>query len=144
MQRTADASVGVIRNGSSLEKGIGEIEKLREELPRLCVTSEDRVYNREWIEAIEVENLLTCLEASARSALMRTESRGLHYRTDYLRMDNANWLREIVVKQAEGKMQLTTRPVTATTMEPPEEIMHMTWDEYMIWAATKISELSKG
>lgn len=143
IQQIADGSVGVIRSGSNLNKAIEELERVRVmELPKLCVAEKSRKYNVEWIESVEVENMLLCVEASAKSALMRTESRGVHYRTDHLNMDNVNWQKEIVVKEENGKMQLGTRPVIMTIMEPLRA--PMTWEQYITWVVPPLKELGVG
>jgi succinate dehydrogenase/fumarate reductase flavoprotein subunit len=68
---------------------------------------------------MQVRSLLVVLEASARSALMRKESRGVHYRSDYPETDNNHWLREIVVRQVGGRMTLKPSPVVVTKTRLP-------------------------
>jgi succinate dehydrogenase/fumarate reductase flavoprotein subunit len=124
IQQIAHEIIGVIRDGVSLKRAIEELERTkREELPRLYTTAKFREYNREWIEALELENIVQVLEMSAKSALTRTESRGVHYRIDYPNLDNEHWLKEIVIKQVAGEMQVATHPITITTMTPPGGIM---------------------
>ncbi|HUK27672.1 MAG TPA: hypothetical protein VLV31_04545, partial [Candidatus Acidoferrales bacterium] len=82
--------------------------------------TQTRVYNKEWLDAIEIESIVQVLLASARSALYRTESRGVHNRTDYPFMNHGTWLREIVTKIVKGKLTLSTRPVTITKLKPPK------------------------
>ena len=42
---------------------------------------------------------------------MRTESRGSHFREDYPRLDDENWLKWIILKQDAGQVGLSTQPV---------------------------------
>ena len=116
----ADNNLWVIRTGAGLKQASKEIEAiLSNDVPRISIKTQARTYNKEWIDAIEVESMAQVLFASARSALLRTESRGVHNRSDFPQTDNHRWLREIVVKQVNGKISLTTRPITITKLKPP-------------------------
>jgi L-aspartate oxidase len=44
----------------------------------------------------ELQNLLTVARLMIWSALQRTESRGVHYRSDFPNRDDAHWLRHVV------------------------------------------------
>jgi len=140
IQAIAGTYVGILRNGLDLGRAVKALEAIRvTDLPRMAVISQDRGYNKEWIDALEVRNLLLCLEASARSAFLRTESRGLHYRVDCVEMDNDQWLKEIVVKESEGAMRLSTKPVTVTQMKLPTG--RMTWEAYLMKTVPLLHEL---
>lgn len=116
-------NVGVLREGTKLEAALTEIERIKTKiLPQIHVSG-DEVFNREWIDALEAENMVVALEMCARAALIRTESRGAHYRTDYRLTDNKNWFKNIIVSQVGGKMELTIKPVVVTRMKPPMKIM---------------------
>ena len=79
-------------------------------------------YNSEFIESIQVRNLLVCLKMMAMSALARKESRGNHYRTDFPAMDNDHWIRNVVVENAGGEVQVRTEPVNAKFIAPPSGV----------------------
>jgi len=111
--------VGIFRTKSELQEAISEIEQIqKKEVPRLHVTDNGTRYNHEWIEALEVENMTLVADAIARAALMREESRGAHYRTDFPKTDNKNWFVNIMVKQEGGKMSFSKMPVTVTLLKP--------------------------
>jgi succinate dehydrogenase/fumarate reductase flavoprotein subunit len=121
IRKIADESLWVIRNGTDMKKAISELEMiLASKLPNLSIQTTARTYNKEWIDAIEIESTAQTLLASARSALFRTESRGVHNRSDYPSTNNVLWLREIVTKNVHGKLTLATRPITITKLKPPK------------------------
>ena len=93
------------------------------ELPALSSPAKSRIYNKGWIDALELNNLVHLLEAAARCALARKESRGVHYRTDFPDTDNESWLKESVVRLDNGSMRVDYRDVTATVMTPPSGIV---------------------
>ena len=120
LQERAHAHLGPVRTGVELTSLIEFLEKLKsDELPRLSTRSKSRAYNKEWFDALELPNMVHLLEAAARSALLRTESRGVHFREEHPYTDNDHWLCESVVKLADGKLQITTRPPIFTSITPP-------------------------
>lgn len=69
--------VGIVRTNRRLERALHRIELLRNEV-------NDYYANfKVTRDLIELRNLLVCAELIVRSALMRKESRGLHYSRDY-------------------------------------------------------------
>jgi succinate dehydrogenase/fumarate reductase flavoprotein subunit len=124
IQKMAQRLLGPIRNGVELQEFLDFAKKAREEeIPALYAPSKTRAYNKAWIEALDIENLMTVLELSARAALERTESRGVHYREDFPQVDNDHWLKEIVLnKRQNGDIATSTRPVNITMMTPPTGI----------------------
>jgi succinate dehydrogenase/fumarate reductase flavoprotein subunit len=62
--------------------------------------------------AHEVDNMALNAEMKLRASLMRTESRGSHYRMDYPARDDENWLAWILIRQGNnGEMQLSKKEV---------------------------------
>jgi fumarate reductase (CoM/CoB) subunit A len=111
--------VGIFRTGKEIQDGIVEIERVREkDVPRLSVMDNKARFNREWIEALEIGNLLTVAEMVAMAAFMREESRGAHFRRDFPKTDNQNWFINIVVKRDRGRMVFEKTPVVTTMMRP--------------------------
>jgi succinate dehydrogenase/fumarate reductase flavoprotein subunit len=120
VQELAHRFLGPIRSGDELETFLAEIQRIqREALPRLETTAAGRPYNKEWLDALELENILALLELAAASALERTESRGVHFRADHPETDNDHWLRESVVSKTDAGFQVKTRPVCTTSLTPP-------------------------
>ncbi|OGO40388.1 MAG: hypothetical protein A2147_06315, partial [Chloroflexi bacterium RBG_16_57_8] len=93
----------VTRSAHSLASFLGDVKGISEELSRFTVTDPGAI-----IETLELQNLLLLAHIEAEACLMRTESRGPHYREDFPRQNDAEWLRNVVVKKAGDSPQVTT------------------------------------
>ncbi len=104
LKKTAWENLMTVRSKESLTQLLQEVERIRNDLvPRLYIEN-----TSELVEALELENLLKVGEIMANVALMRTESRGSHYREDFPNRDDTNWLQSIIVKKTAAKMRLST------------------------------------
>jgi succinate dehydrogenase/fumarate reductase flavoprotein subunit len=120
LQELAWKKAGIIREGDSLEEALTWLSELkRDTLPRLSTGATERAYNREWIEAIQLENLVIILEAIARAALLRGESRGAHFRRDF-KETSREWLCNIVIRNDRGKMSSSVQQIVTTRMKPED------------------------
>jgi succinate dehydrogenase/fumarate reductase flavoprotein subunit len=98
--------VGLVRSGEKLRSTIQIFKNLREAvLPKLQVTSRSRVLNREWMEMIELENMLDIGESMAAAALEREETRGAHYRTDFPKLD-PTWCANLIVARQGNRLTM--------------------------------------
>jgi succinate dehydrogenase/fumarate reductase flavoprotein subunit len=98
---------GIIRTGGDLEEALGRIEEFKSFLPTLRIRD-----GKELMRFLELQNVLILIEMVCRAALLRTESRGSHYRNDYPAEDNDNWLKNIVIRKDDSGMGLETVPVS--------------------------------
>jgi fumarate reductase (CoM/CoB) subunit A len=113
--------VGLVRSGPKMEQTLRQFGEIRSEvLPSLQVTTASRVLNREWMEAIELENLLDIAEAMAASSLLRKETRGAHYRTDFPDLD-PQWTANVWVTRERGAIKVEKRPVAGLEASPDTE-----------------------
>ena len=114
-----DANVGVFRDAALLSEAVRRIEGLRDRYASIAVQDKGTVFNTDLLEARELGYLLDCAEATAASALARTESRGAHSREDYPERDDAGWLAHTLAYRREGEQpDLRYKPVTITRFEP--------------------------
>jgi succinate dehydrogenase/fumarate reductase flavoprotein subunit len=61
--------------------------------------------------AHEVANMVTIAEMRFRSSLFRTESRGTHFREDYPKRSDPDWLAWVKIGKTDGAMSLTREPI---------------------------------
>lgn len=59
----------------------------------------------------ETKNMVLNAEMKLNASLFRTESRGTHYREDYPRRDDPNWLAWVLLKDEEGQMKALKEPI---------------------------------
>jgi len=78
--------------------------------------------NRELLLAMENENLLLTANAVVQAALIRTESRGAHFRSDYPQRRDDLWLQNILLYQKEDGLQTLCRPVDLSYYKPEEDV----------------------
>lgn len=79
LKKTMWENVGIFRNEESLKKALCDIEQIEYEFDK-----DDYCAN---IDEYELRNMLITSKLVVKSALKRKESRGAHYRTDYLQTD---------------------------------------------------------
>ena len=61
--------------------------------------------------AIETRNIIHNAEMKLRASIFRKESRGTHYREDYPRRNDPEWLAWVTLKQEGGEVKISKRPV---------------------------------
>jgi succinate dehydrogenase/fumarate reductase flavoprotein subunit len=111
--------VGILRTEQGLQEALVELENLRERAQQAKANG-DPLFNLEWGEAINLANLSVVAEMVTRSALVRKESRGAHYRSDFPASDPL-WLKRIqITPDGKGGMKLSTFPIAFTRVMPPE------------------------
>ena len=121
IQEMAFKYAGPIREESGLTRCLEEIEKMKKDVvPNVFSKAKGRVYNREWMEALEIESMVRMLEIVVCASLMRKESRGAMYRRDFPDTDNKGWLSNVIVSNKDGHVSLEARPVVTSRVELPK------------------------
>jgi len=123
LQRSAWENVLAVRSDRGLTETLRLIGQLcAESAPRLSVTTPSDL-----IRALELQNLLLVGEMVGRAALLRTESRGGHYREDYPERDDANWLRAIEILRDGDRMRLETFVIDPHWRDLPGDLGDWFW-----------------
>lgn len=122
MQEIMDEQVGIFRNGDDLQAAVDELQELLVRSRKASVKSKINSANPELEEAYRVPKMLKLALCVAYGALLRTESRGAHYREDYLKRDDANWLNRTLTSWTDENATLpevSYEPIDIMTMEIP-------------------------
>ncbi|EAI4235244.1 fumarate reductase flavoprotein subunit [Campylobacter coli] len=96
--------VAIFRTGEGLKEAVDELEKLYKESQNVKVHCKELdCANPELEEAYRVPRMLKVALCVAYGALLRTESRGAHYREDYPKRDDLNWMKRTLTYWVEGE-----------------------------------------
>jgi succinate dehydrogenase / fumarate reductase, flavoprotein subunit len=121
LQTSMDVNAGVYRTEDGLREQEDLIARLQERYgSAVGVHDTSRSYNTDLLEAVELGFLLDLAQMLVHTARARTESRGGHYREDYPKRDDVNWLKHSLAWKANGTIKLSTKPVTITNYQPQE------------------------
>jgi fumarate reductase flavoprotein subunit len=92
MQEIMSGKVGIFRSGTELEQAVEELQQLLVRSRHIGVRSHAPGANPELVTAYRTQKMLKVALCVAHGALMRTESRGAHYREDHPSRNDAKWL----------------------------------------------------
>jgi succinate dehydrogenase / fumarate reductase, flavoprotein subunit len=111
----------VVRSNESLTKMQQILASLRERYERVAITDKGSLYNTDLMETVELGYLLDCADALVAGALVRTESRGAHFREDHPLRDDANWLKHtLAAREQDGTIRIDYKPVKMGPYVPME------------------------
>jgi succinate dehydrogenase / fumarate reductase flavoprotein subunit len=108
IEKACDAGFGFRRTEAGLRAVLQELGRIKvEDMPHMAVSSGSPGYNPEWLTALQMENLMVCVEHGVAAALERKESRGNHIREDYPQVDHDAWtVRQIFTPTADGSRNM--------------------------------------
>lgn len=110
----------VFREASGLTAMREKLRELRERYRQVKTEDQSARYNTELLEVIELGGLLDLAEVLVESALVREESRGAHFREDFPKRDDPNWLKHTLAYKGEKGVEFKYKPVSITKFEPKE------------------------
>jgi fumarate reductase flavoprotein subunit len=93
MQDLMTANVGIFRTGKELEEAVDKLQKLLLRSRNIGLRSPTLGANPELVTAYRVQRMLKIALSIAYGAAVRTESRGAHFRSDFPRRNDAEWLK---------------------------------------------------
>ena len=121
MQQIMTAQVGIFRKGADLQAAVDELQQLLLRSRRIGLRSSSPGANPELVTAYRVRRMLKVALSVAYGALMRSESRGAHFREDFPRRDDAQWLKRTLARWTDGATlpTLDYEPLDVMAMELP-------------------------
>jgi fumarate reductase flavoprotein subunit len=114
--------VGIFRTGKVLEEGVHELQQLLLRSRNIGLRYKARSANPELVTAYRVQKMLKMALCIAYGALQRTESRGAHFREDFPRRNDAEWLNRTLAtwkSETDTLPSLAYEPIDVMKMELP-------------------------
>jgi succinate dehydrogenase / fumarate reductase flavoprotein subunit len=112
--------VAVFRNRGDLQAALAGILEMRDDYRRVVRSGRNRRYSQEIVNIFEFEHSLELAEAITRGALRREETRGSHFRTDFPKRNDKDWLKHTVAVLKAGRVRLSDKKVRITKYKPEE------------------------
>ena len=111
--------MGYVKNGQKMHEALAELAEVREKLvPLMGVASISRNWNYDWVDALDVDDMLDICEVTVRASMERQESRGPFFREDFPFIDNRNWLKHTVVTRTGNDIRIEHAPVELNYIRP--------------------------
>jgi succinate dehydrogenase / fumarate reductase flavoprotein subunit len=121
LQETMMKRCGVFRNEVDLKGQLGYIKECQARFQKIAIDDHGLNFNSDLTEAMELGHLLDFAEIVVEGALLRTESRGGHARTDYKKRDDEKFLKHTLAWKTDKGVRITfEKPVVITDYKPME------------------------
>jgi succinate dehydrogenase / fumarate reductase, flavoprotein subunit len=131
MRAAMQQHAGVFRTQAGMDEGVQKINAMRERVGKIELKDKSKVFNTARIEALEVENLIECAQATMTSAAARKECRGAHTVYDYERpaddaqfplgRNDAEWMKHTLWHSADNSLSykpVNLKPLTVESVPP--------------------------
>ena len=116
--KTMNLNLGIFRTQKSMLEASEQVRELKARASHVLLQDRGKIFNTDLVQALELQALLDVAETIVAGAMAREESRGAHYRSDFPRRDDANWLKHTLAYQTPEAPSLRYAPVTITRFQP--------------------------
>jgi fumarate reductase flavoprotein subunit len=122
MQEIMTSQVGIFRTGKDLEQAVELLQKLLVRSRSIGLRYRAPGTNPELVAGYRIQKMLKVALAIAYGAHVRTESRGAHFRQDFPRRNDAEWLKRTLAtwqNESDTLPSLAYEPLDVKKMELP-------------------------
>jgi succinate dehydrogenase / fumarate reductase, flavoprotein subunit len=131
IRKSMQLHAGVFRTQKAMDEGVVQINAMRERVMNIHLGDKSKTFNTARIEALEVENLIECAQATMTSAAARHECRGAHTVYDYERpaddaefplgRNDTEWMKHTLWHSADNSLTykpVNLKPLTVDSVPP--------------------------
>lgn len=118
VQAILSEDAGVFRKSDPLRHGFSRLQFLSERAERVALRGNHSTANWELEMALRLPGMVRLAMAIVKGALCRRESRGSHFREDYSKRDDENFLNRTLAYWRGGEAVLEYEPVVITHLPP--------------------------
>ncbi|MDF1609822.1 FAD-binding protein [Hoeflea sp. YIM 152468] len=123
LQEAMWEDVGVIRTRRGMERGLGRIADISDELSEVGVATGNLAFNLTWHDWLNVRSLCDVSEVITHAGLARENSRGAHYREDFPEPGDLDSSCFTVARKSGHDIEVDCEPVQFTIVRPGETIL---------------------
>ncbi len=118
-------NVTVKRNNKDLQKTIDKLKELREKYKQISLDDRGSLLNQTYTFANQFKSMLELALAMTKSALVRDESRGAHFKTEFPHRDDENWLKTTIATYRKDEPEISFKKVDIRYLKPiPRDYVH--------------------
>jgi len=113
-------NVTVKRNNADLQKTIDKLKEIRQRYDHISLDDKGHLMNQTYAFANQFRAMLELALAMTKSALVRNESRGAHFKPEYPKRDDKNWLKTTIATYRKDEPEISFKKVNISYLEPFE------------------------
>ncbi|MFH1008038.1 MAG: FAD-dependent oxidoreductase [Candidatus Latescibacterota bacterium] len=112
-------NVGIFRDESGIGRALAALPELSERTQRIGAIQRNALFNMELVDKLELRSMILLAGTIAKAALARQESRGAHFRSDYPKRNDEEWLKHSLISLNERReLELAFKDVIHTRYRP--------------------------
>lgn len=111
-------NVTVRRNNPDLKKTMDKIKELRERYAHISLDDRGTLMNQTYAFANQFAAMLELALVMAKGAFLRNETRGSHFKAEFPKRDDRNWLKTTIASYDKDEPVITYKPVDIRHLEP--------------------------
>ncbi len=110
--------VTVLRNNHNLAKALDTIKELRERYKKITLDDNSQFANQTFQFAHQFQSMLELALVMTKGALLRNEFRGAHFKPEFPKRDDENWLKTTIATYTKEEPQISYEPVDLRHLKP--------------------------